>query len=196
MSPPYHTALRRDDPPAAPLDKWAGRDAAAFQHDVMDGLPACMASADVIYSEIPWRDGYDEFYRRAGVTPALSYDLWCRRLADEIEVTHRPAVIVGGYAAMRAMNRNYRPVRLNGSVAAAILFRPFDLPQGILLSQFVTTADLLAILAMRFESVADPCAGYGAACWAFADRGKPFMAADINPDCIGYIAAEGARRGC
>ncbi len=51
------------------------------------------------------------------------------------------------------------------------------------------TDQLLDYLAARFDRVGDFCAGYGWVPRAFARAGKTFVASDVNPLCIGYIAA-------
>lgn len=54
------------------------------------------------------------------------------------------------------------------------------------------TGELLGYLAARFDRVGDFCAGYGWAPRAFTRAGGSFVASDINPQCIGYIAEHAA----
>ena len=47
---------------------------------------------------------------------------------------------------------------------------------------------IMRSLAIRFNYVGDFCAGYGNTCRIFKEHGKSFIASDINPKCVYYIA--------
>lgn len=187
MPEAYHTALRPPEVAPERVYRWERRGSKAFVHNVHLGLPLDFYGVDVIYSEIPWADGYDEFARRAeqpnGSVP--DYANWLYRLSGSLMVTNRPWVIVAGRQALRHMACQWwYPVQLNGSTAVAI---GAGLPEP---GENVREAEqLIRRLAARFKSIGDPCCGYGRAGRIFTEHGKPFVMTDINPRCIGYIAA-------
>lgn len=184
----YHTALSEPASAASPREYWAGSLCHAFVHDVTLGFPCEFDECQVLYSEIPWADGHEEFYDRAGQVlrptyPELMYQLNC-----ELAQFARPWVIVGGYAMTRHLGCQwFTPVTLNGSTAMAMGAYGPPPPIG--------TASAGALLQWlsgnsNYYNVADPFCGYGRTARIFAEAGKKFVATDINPDCIGYIAQE------
>jgi hypothetical protein len=159
----------------------------ALWHDVTLGLPIQMYACDVLYSELPWKDGYAEFNRRADAAinrrplNRLTYEEWCYRLSVTLARWDRPFVLVAGRAALRHMAAEWvAPCDLNGSTAVAF-------GAGLPAIHRRTADDVLASLADRYQCVADPCCGYGRSARAFAERGKSFVVSDHNPRCIGYI---------
>lgn len=187
MSDFYHTALRLPESEAPPRDWWAGCGSMAFTHDVTTGLPKEFVDVDVIYSELPWKDGFEEFQTRAGVIIPIPYHEWLFNLSGELFQSGKPYIIVAGHAASRHLAYEWsRPVDLNGSLAMAMGARLPVVPPE------VTNAEGLvqALTSAPFEIVGDPCAGYGRTARIFAQAGKSFYAADINAGCIGHIARE------
>lgn len=187
MSDFYHTAMRPAESDAPPRDWWIGGGCMAFTHDVSSGLPKEFADVDVIYAELPWADGFEEFQTRAGVIIPTPYNEWLFALSGHLFLSGKPYVIVAGHAASRHMAYEWsRPVNLNGSVALAMGARlpvvPDEVRDAEALVQTLTSAP--------FGIVGDPCAGYGRTARIFAEAGKKFYAADINAKCIGHIARE------
>ena len=76
MSEPYHSALGRYSYQA----ETPSYNSAEFPHgevhyyDVTSGMAKMgfIEKADVIYSDLPWRNGYHKFYKRSGLIPRLS----------------------------------------------------------------------------------------------------------------------------
>jgi hypothetical protein len=185
----YHTALSPPESDAEPREWWAADNCQAFVHDIMGGIAGDYVDADVIYSEIPWADGFDEFNRRAqGNLIPLAYPEWLYRLSGMLYNFKRPWVLVGGYAMVRHVASEWiKPVALNGSQAAAIganLPKPPD-----------ECRDALEVLQWiaghpAYKIVGDPCCGYGRTGRVFVEAGKWFVMSDINPQCIGHVARE------
>ena len=195
--PLYHTALPGHNLTDAPPREWfALGDSIAFQHDVNDGFPREALEADILYADLPWRDGYEEFLHRAVaasgqtdvVDRAKAYERWLYQLNCQLAAFGKPWIVVGGYASVRFLGCEWvRPVRLNGSQAMAMGARCHRPPED------VADADgLLRWLAgdPQFNRVYDFCCGYGRSARIFHEAGKSFVATDFNPDCIGHIAQE------
>lgn len=184
----YHTALSPEVSDAEPRDFWAMKGSTAFVHDLWEGLPPEFSDVDVIYAEIPWADGFDEFCRRAGAVAPPSYSEWLYRLSGTLSNCGKPWIMVGGYAMSRRIGCQWlKPVRLNGSQAIAMgAFAP-SIPEEI-----KDAEDIVRWLSgnPNYRIIGDPCCGYGRAARIFAEAGKHFVATDINPVCIGHIAAE------
>jgi hypothetical protein len=47
---------------------------------------------------------------------------------------------------------------------------------------------MLHAIAQRYDTVGDPCCGYGRAGRFFLRAGKRAVLSDFDPHCIGYIA--------
>lgn len=182
----YHTALTGGRQEAAdPVTHWSGPNCVALQHDVLHPLPAPYALCDVLYSDPPWRSGYDEFNRRAGVTDAIPYPDFVRALESRLLSLDVPTFVTGGngFAGLLRHGWDTRPIKLNGN-ACLLFYR--DAPDDLDIPD--TAEALLGVLAARFGFVGDPCCGYGRSARAFARAGKGFVASDHNARCVGYIA--------
>lgn len=154
----------------------------AVVHDVTDGpLPTHYQECDVFYSDPPWRSGYGEFTSRAGVL-APPYPVFMEALVAAIP--HGiPAVFVTGKHAARHFPDHYLrfPTQLNEHGAIAYAY-------GVDLTGLTTAESIGKHLAARYQCVGDPCCGYGNTARWFVQAGKRFVASDVNPRCIGYIA--------
>lgn len=154
----------------------------ALVHDVTSGpLPDEFRRCDVFYTDPPWQSGYDEFASRAGVL-APSYPEFMAALVAAIP-QGIPAVIVSGKHAARYIPNSYQPfpTRLNEHDAVAYA-------QHVQLTGLRTAEAIGRHLAVTYNCVGDPCCGYGNAARWFVQAGKRFVASDVNPKCIGYIA--------
>jgi hypothetical protein len=190
----YHTALRPDENSGdRPQVRFWERPGVgmAFVHDVNLGLPEEMSRCDFIYAELPWRDGYQEFLRRAGKELSWTYERWLFKLGVSLIRFGKPYVMVAAHAAARHLPCEWvKPCDLNGSQAVAL--------GGFcsLSPAFTKTAeDILRRLVVRSVSegkgiIGDPCAGFGRTARIANEFGCQFICTDINPGCIGTIAAE------
>lgn len=176
----YHTALKPEHE-AAPCQTVVVDDCLAFCHDIFAGLPDEYRFAEVIYTEIPWLDGFDTFEGRVGAK-GRDYASFLVALGNIIMESDLPMVIVAGKKA-----RKYLPepveaysTKLNGAPAAAYCYR-------IGLSNYASDMAILDELTKRFNVGGDFCCGYGRTAKAFRDAGKKFIVSDYNPTCIGHI---------
>lgn len=186
MTEEYHTALHADGRADRPeMWRWKKGHNEAFVHDVSLGIPEEMARADMLYAELPWKDGYREFLSRVhqplGI--ALSYERWLYRLSVSLALFGKPFVVVAGHAASRHLAYEWsRPVDLNGSLALAMGAGCKDMP-GI-----KTATGLRVALACSVDCIGDFCAGFGAIARAAEAARCHWICSDINPRYIGTIA--------
>lgn len=181
----YHTALNTGDSlnewPA--VDTFRGVNGISFQHDLFDGIPIVMTHADVIYSDLPWRDGFSVFARKLGTNQRGRYIDLLNQLAGEVREVGLPTVLVTGKHAVRYLHPDHTsPVQLNGGDAIACLWglQPWTKTKG--------SIELLVRLTVEFQMVADPCCGFGRSGRVFAQQGRRYIMSDLNARCIGYIS--------
>ena len=181
MRKDYHSAFYPEQPAPERHGYYSPR-GIALAHDLTSGpLPKEYGRCDVLYTDPPWRSGYDEFALRAGVL-VPSYHDFMDALVDAIP-PGIPAVVVTGLHAAMHFGTEYRPFRVRLNEHEAIAYsRGVDVPEGMTAEQLGRT------LADRYQCVGDPCCGYGNTARWFVQAGKRFVVSDINPRCIGYIA--------
>ena len=192
MSTPigYHS-VHLNPEPATPRNWWTDGASTAFVRDITRGqLPEEYGTCDMLYADLPWHSGYSRYLERAGAL-ATPWSIFMRHVHGVISTWQRPAVLVTGMHARRHLPTAAQelPVRMpvaGRQRAVAYVYNAGFTPA------WDGTDKLLAYLAARFGRVGDFCAGYGWAPRAFTRAGGSFVASDINPLCIGYIAAHAA----
>lgn len=189
MPDAYHSAHLpiKGAPPA--LSGWSNEHGTAFVHDLMssDALPAAYAAADVIYTEPPWKQGFDVFNERAGVADGRTYEQFMRHIDALLSGSKIPVMVVTGKIGAKFMPNaeRQRGIWLSGPSLDARLVSYG--PSVVKVAP--TSADLLRTIALEFHCGGDFCAGYGRTVKAFVSRGQRFVASDYSAEAIGYIAA-------
>lgn len=168
----------------SPCDRFEMNGSVALVHDLAaSGLAPEYSDCDAIYTEMAWPAGYDKFVTRSGSAAAGWQDY-----LDEIIVLSRekrPFVLTCGSLVTRRMSpwaQSEHEITLGGQRARVMAF-------NTTLGPCATQEDALEQLADRFERIGDPCCGYGLTGRIALLHGKRFVMSDINPKCIGYIAA-------
>lgn len=178
----YHSQLH---PPieAEPVDRFELDGSVAFRHDLTDGLPTEYADCDVLYSDLPWQAGMDEFNSRSGAQ--TTYADFLRAVSVVVATSFVPVVLVTGRHAIKRLPTARQNIRLdlNGTPAVALVYGDERFPTAN------TATELLLNLADRFDRVGDFCCGYGRTLRLFQGSGKSWVGSDNNAKCIGYIAA-------
>lgn len=193
---PYHSANRAPlRPTPAPVSGCSSRSGVAFVHDVMAGeLPDAYLACDVLYADLPWKSGFDEFNRRASIDDGRTYTDFLIAVDDQVREMGRPAVLTTGKHAIGVLQPDATaPVALswlNMQAGTAALYG-IDLP-GNADGSITTTHSLLHSLARRYGCVGDFCCGYGLTGRVFAAARKRYVLSDHNPACIGLIASSAA----
>jgi len=192
MSDPYHSARLPELPglPSAdPAVVHRFGPSLAFVHELTRaGLPLAYDDCDVFYTEMAWQAGYDTFMTRAGLG-GREFRRYVDALAWAVERSPVPFYLVTGKAILRRLPKPAvvaEGTLRKGGCVIAVYKTDAPLPA-------TETRALLAGLAMRHARVGDPCCGYGTAGRIFAQHGKAFVLSDVNPRCIGYVAAHAAR---
>lgn len=187
MSIGYHSVYLPEEP-AEPRGWWTGGGNSAFVWNAANAgrLPAAFNSCDILYADLPWRKGYADYLSRADVR----YGSWARlmqRTAGRIAAWTKPAVLVTGAHARRYLPPAAQelPVRMPVAGRQAAVAYVYGAAFSV---DWDGTDELVAYLAARFGRVGDFCAGYGWAPRAFVRAGGSFVASDVNPKCVGYIA--------
>lgn len=184
----YHGA-HKDVVEAAPMGRWEGAGCVAFVHDLMASpvLPVEFALCDVFVTDLPWRIGFDTFNQRAGVADGRTYAAFMARISEIVAVQPAPMYLVTGRHALPLLPDPdvILPMMLNEDAAVAIGYRPGPEAGG----RFGVAAEFLYALAQQYDRVGDFCCGYGSAGRFFLRSGKQAVLSDVNPRCIGYIAA-------
>lgn len=195
---PYHSAnLRPAHPANAPMTGCATRGGVAFVHDLMTGpLPDAYAACDVLYADLPWKSGFAEFNRRAGIDDGRTYEEFLAAVDAAVRESGRPAVLTTGKHSLGILQPDATaPVRLswlNLQPGTAALYGldhgPLDPDDG----STATTHRVLHALARWYDCAGDFCCGYGLTGRVFAAARKRYVLSDHNPACIGEIAATAA----
>jgi len=181
----YHTALKTRKPlKAEPVNRFEHNGCIGIAHDIRDGIPTEMMACDVVYSEIPWRHGFNVFNERAGAENRDGYNGFLQNVNAVIEGLSAPMAIVSSRADARKLIKPeliYR-TRLNGADALIMAYN------GLRLSWHMTTKDAINdIVRQGYEVGGDFCCGYGNFAVAMVKAGKKAVAADINAECIGVL---------
>jgi hypothetical protein len=180
----YHTALTQDTTRWPVLDMHMGLRGVSFQADLNSGIPEAMYNADIWYTDLPWRVGYFEFAKRAGVEQSQPYTRLLKSIGVAVATAKIPAILITGKHAIKSLSpESIAKVTLNNGEAVACLwgYKPWV--------GTINTVALLKNLAAEYQRVGDFCCGYGRAGKIFAEAGKRYVMSDLNGECIGYIAA-------
>ena len=190
MKEPYYSALKTQKYPDAyasdSMERFVGANGISMAWDFgREGLPPEMMTADVIYGEPPWKHGYDLFAKEAGVSQAISYADFIKKLVSEIGRTGKPSVIIAGAHAM-GLYKGFvsAPALINGAKCYA-MYRCIRPHAGTL-----DATEVIKRIARMYDCIADPFCGYGRAGRIFAEHGKRYVMSDLNPVCIGYISKQ------
>jgi hypothetical protein len=186
---PYATAIQRHGLPLAtastPVAEFQTASGRGMVHDISKGLPEAMLKADVLYSEVPYQKGYSVFYDRAGGVPLVPYAEFLAKLGSEMRRFGKPAYLLGPKISPTHLRPDGHAVCKCLGLEATISWwvdEPFW-------SDGSSTTTIINALASRHLTVADPLCGYGTTARIFVEAGKRFIVSDLNPDYIGWIAA-------
>ena len=153
----------------------------AFTHDITRGLPDEYFDCDVIYSELPWRNGMATYNKRAGKSTA--YADFLKAMVAVVEEGRRTVYVTGAHALPSLPDADLIAYpRLNEWEAVALFYN--FAPRS---ASWDTATEIILDLAKKYRRVGDPCCGYGRTLRLFAAAGRTFVGSDYNAQCIGYI---------
>jgi hypothetical protein len=191
----YHTAHKSPVAGQHPVDRfdttgaYAGR-LSTFVHDIATGiLPADYLRCDVLVTDLPWRNGFDEFNRRAGLADGRSYLGFMRAVSAIVKGDTGaacPTYLITGRHALAYLPAPdvVLPMRLNQDDAVAIGYRP----GAEAFADYGDSREFIRALADIYDCAGDFCCGYGRTARFFLRAGKAAVASDVNALCVGYVA--------
>ena len=180
----YHTALKSDSSETvevSPETEFEYGRIHAFVHDLLDGYDPRFDQADAVYSEPPWKAGFDKFMSLAGKEG--DFNRYLESVRDVCRRFGKPCYLVCGKAMFRGLDADeYRPVYFSQH-GQRVFLAVYNEPSRL---EIPSTAEAVDMIATRYGCVLDfscGCAG------RFLDSRVPsnFILSDVNPDCIGYI---------
>ena len=180
----YHSALHK--PNSYPVvERVQLANSVAFAHDLMSKVPYEYNKCDIIYTEMPWIDGFGVFEERANIEQKRTYAEFMASLCKFIDALNKPTVLITGKKGLKFLPKPEIEAAtvLNGAPARVVMYR----------TKVENVSNCLTILdelATKYNCIGDPCCGFGRSAKAFKQAGKNFVVSDYNKECIGYIAQE------
>lgn len=99
----YHSALAGARQRWPAVSRFECAHGVAFQHDIALGLPAEMQTADVLYADLPWQQGWHKFASFAGVDQRARYRDAMRAVGRAVRAAGVPVVMVTGRHAVELL---------------------------------------------------------------------------------------------
>lgn len=188
----YHSALKPEEEVTGELDRYESDGNLVFTHDLLDGSVEEFGRGNVLYTEIPWREGYDEFIERAGAEPRDNgWKEYLKAVTYLIEGLDVPAYLVGGKRIIKYLSPDdIHKIRfeLHNMDAYLLMFGEVIPKEDRYMLD--TRLDVLDWVTENYEVILDPSCGYGGTAKAALEAGSNFVCSDINPKCTYYIAKE------
>lgn len=192
---PYHSATHfHSVEEAEPLDRWVSADGKreAFAHDFADTLvlPSEFDRCDVLYAEPPWPHGWKVFYDRADIEMKVPYNVFLNACSRALKDSGKPGLMICAMDYRVQLmcappTFTTQSAVLTPSRPCALLWYNVEPPK----LQLRTNTDVIRWLAQEYECVGDFTSGYGYTGRLFSEAGKSWVLSDLDPRCIGYIAA-------
>lgn len=180
----YHSALHKPNSYDS-LNRAEFGKSVAFKHDLMLGVPDEYKNCDIIYTEIPWIDGFNVFEQRANVQEQRTYAAFMSAVCNFINTANKPTVIIIGKKGLKFLpTPDFEGgTILNGAPCRVVTYKAT-------ITQLHNCVTIIDELSKKYDCIGDPCCGFGRSAKAFKQAGKHFVVSDYNPECIGYIAKE------
>jgi len=188
---PYHSGLKNSGIVVPDLVFRSGTtilpNGIALVHDISTGtLPEAFSECDAIYSEMPWRAGYDEFNNRAGMNNAIPFNEFINKVNAVIAQLEIPIFLVWSKTLKNrvAPDAYIQPVTLHKQPAVIFAWNVdgFDLP--------FEWPDYVQAICKKYNCIGDWCCGYGSTAYYAHQEKKRTVASDVNRNCINYLADE------
>ena len=165
-----------------PCDLFESESGIAFVHNLESGIDDRLSKADVLYSDLPWEQGFNLFYESAQVEQGVTYLEFLAGIRDEIIRLDKPTLLPIGNKALKIMQPDTAgTVILNRKEVRLALWGIDDTWERI------NVIDILHDLAETYDTIGDFACGYGRSGRIFVEHGKRFVMSDFNPHCIGFV---------
>jgi hypothetical protein len=186
MTQEVHSALKNHNQRPTGPNPWAGH-GLAFEWDLygQSQLPTQYADADVLFSVLPWPNGWSVFEERAEATGGnRTYTGFMQSVVTLAESSAMPCYFLTAKRSLSLLPRTWRrgKIRLFGEVVDLVGSGPPITVEPLDVSLF------LKALARQYNCVGDFCCGFGQTARIFAECGKRYVASDYNAECVAYVS--------
>lgn len=181
----YHSALQNFNQwKGEPCSSFLSANIKAFQHDLFNGLHPNMNSCDFFYSDLPWRQGFDVFNKRADYQTDKKWEDLIALTYENIIKSGKPTYLTGGKQMMKLLPKaKVKDIIFKVHNNKDLLF--------VLNTDEMTKAEdtdtLINELYIKHEVGGDFACGYGLLADFAVRNNKKAILSDYNPYCIGYI---------
>lgn len=173
----YHSAFKEEIKGLKELYYFKNNNSIVLQHDLNNGINEIFKNCDCIYSEPAWKNGYELFLKRSN-KDSKSYKEYLKSIENVISDLKKPTFLIGGKHMLKYINpTNIVDIRFNGFYAILMIWFSDKI-------EVKTNYDVIEVLINNYKNVLDFSCGYGNHLKNF----KNFIASDINPKCVYYIA--------
>lgn len=185
----YHSALG-SEVDIEPVQRCEFPNGVSFVWNIFDGFPKEFSECGAVYSEPPWKKGFEEFNRRAGVD---SEELTYQSLVDAISVaclnSGKPCFILVSKTDVNKYKHYAGVVKVEFEVhnSCECLCLCYNVEAPNFGGVPVPTSLLIKWIVKRYEYVADFCCGYGNTGEKVLENGGRVVLCDYNPKCIAVV---------
>ena len=187
----YHSALTEPEKVKGELELFEIKDSIAFCNDItICHYPRIFEKCDLIYSELAWKSGIEEFNKRAD--KKVSFKDYSKAICKLIKEFDKPIFLITGFCdvSFYPIPNDIFKTNLNGSECAILVYNCSILFNPEILQQVKSDSNRLLDLLSKFEcykTVGDFNCGYGKIGLEFYKKGKNFVMSDYNKKCIYQI---------
>ena len=181
----YHSALTPELKNLQEVDFYKIKNSIAFYYNITDhfGLPKEYNNCDVLYTELAWMKGLNNFNKRANIKS--HYNKYILSINNIIRTNKIPIIIVTGINDSKKLlpPNMCLYTKLNGAKAMANVYNfKYNIKYD-----YNDTNIIIKNLSKKFNCVGDFCCGYGNTGNIFYKNNKDFIMSDYNKKCIGFI---------
>ncbi|OGS40529.1 MAG: hypothetical protein A3K77_00865 [Euryarchaeota archaeon RBG_13_31_8] len=186
----YHSALKKNnilskyEPLSGPIKD--SLENIVFKHDITDGVNLLLfKNADIIYIEPAWKDGFEEFNKRAETKKKVSYNDYLIAIRETIIQLELPTIVIMGKYMLNVLSPSSTiQTKIHGYQCLAGLWNiNFE-------EESKDNFSIINTLTLNYNCVLDFCCGCGNTGKIFKEHGKNFIMSDLNGRCVTYIATE------
>lgn len=187
----YHSALTEPEKVKGELELFEIKDSIAFCNDItICHYPRIFEKCDLIYSELAWKSGIEEFNKRAD--RKVSFKDYSKSICKLIKEFDNPIFLITGFCDVSNYPIPYDILKttLNGSECDILIYHAKGQIKSEYLRKIKKDANFLLDLLIsydEFQNVGDFNCGYGKVGLEFYKKGKNFVMSDYNKKCIYQI---------
>jgi hypothetical protein len=189
MKESYHSALW-EEVDLEPVTECSFSGGEAFQWDISSGIPEKFSKCGAVYSEPPWRRGFEEFNKRAGVNPSGGYNDLLRSIQKACLEFGKPCFLVVSKADRKKYDKASGHFQIvfdsHGGSCICVCYN-VEVPN---FGDGMTTSSLLKWMTKKYGVIGDFCCGYGTTGQRVLKNGGEVALCDYNAKCIAVVASK------